>query len=50
MEKAKELLASSSLSVSEITFYPGFKHAPSFNRFFKQKTSETPLAFRQSFN
>lgn len=50
VEKAKELLASSSLSVSEIAFYPGFKHAQSFNRFFRQKASETPLAFRQSFN
>jgi AraC-like DNA-binding protein len=50
VEKAKELLASSSLTVSEIAFYLGFEHPQSFNRFFKQKTNETPLAFRQSFN
>ena len=50
LEKAKELLVSSSLSVSEIAYRLGFEHAQSFSKLFKQKTLLTPLAFRQSFN
>lgn len=50
MEKAKELLSTTALSVSEIAYELGFEFPQSFNKLFKNKTSLTPLAFRQSFN
>ncbi|WP_236688483.1 helix-turn-helix domain-containing protein [Flavobacterium akiainvivens] len=50
VEKAKETLASTTLSVSEIAFRLGFSHPQSFNKFFKSKTQLSPLAFRRSFN
>lgn len=50
MEKAKELLTSTSMSVSEIAYQLGFEHAQSFHRLFKSRTSVSPLEFRQLFN
>jgi AraC family transcriptional activator of pobA len=50
IEKAKERLSSTQLSVSEIAFELGFEHSQSFSRFFKKKTNQSPLAFRQAFN
>lgn len=50
IEKAKDALCSTNLSVSEIAYMLGFEHAQSFNRLFKSRTSRTPLEFRASFN
>jgi len=50
IEKAKEYLTATNLSVSEIAYQLGFEHSQSFNKLFKKKTSLTPIAFRQSFN
>ena len=50
IEKAKEKLSTTRLSVSEIAYELGFEHAQSFSNFFKKKTSFSPVAFRQSFN
>jgi AraC-like DNA-binding protein len=50
IEKAKEILSTSNLSVSEIAYQLGFEHPQSFSRLFKIKTNLSPLAFRQSFN
>ncbi|MEX6689573.1 helix-turn-helix transcriptional regulator [Danxiaibacter flavus] len=50
IEKAKEKLSTTDLSISEIAYELGFEHSSSFSKLFKQKTSQTPLAFRQSFN
>jgi AraC family transcriptional activator of pobA len=50
VEKAKELLSASELSVAEIAYQLGFEHPQSFNRLFKSKTKFSPLAFRQSLN
>ncbi|MET1057347.1 MAG: helix-turn-helix transcriptional regulator [Pedobacter sp.] len=50
IEKAKEYLSVTSLSVAEIAYNLGFEHPQSFNKLFKRKTSVTPLAFRQTFN
>ena len=50
IEKAKEKLATTNLSVSEIAYTLGFEHAQSFSALFKKKTSLSPLEFRQSFN
>jgi AraC family transcriptional regulator, transcriptional activator of pobA len=50
IEKAKELLSTTSMSVSEIAYHLGFEHSQSFHRLFKNRTSISPLEFRQSFN
>ena len=50
IEKAKEKLSTTDLSVSEIAYELGFEHPQSFSKLFKTKTSLSPGAFRQSFN
>lgn len=50
IEKAKEKLSATNLSVSEIAYELGFEHSQSFSKLFKGKTSQTPLEFRRSFN
>ncbi|WP_130736502.1 AraC family transcriptional regulator [Flavobacterium sp. J27] len=50
IEKAKEKLSTSTLSISEIAYQLGFEHSQSFSKLFKTKTHLSPLAFRQSFN
>lgn len=50
IEKAKEKLTTTHLTVSEIAFELGFEHPQSFNKLFKAKTKLSPLEFRQSFN
>jgi AraC family transcriptional regulator, transcriptional activator of pobA len=50
IEKAKQVLTTTTLSVSEIAYQLGFEHPQSFNRLFKSKTNVSPLQFRQSFN
>jgi len=50
IEKAKETLATTSLSVGEIAFSLGFEHPQSFSKLFKSKTNVSPLAFRSTFN
>ena len=50
IEKAKEKLSATNLSVSEIAYELGFEHPQSFSKLFKTKTNLSPLEFRQSFN
>ncbi|GAB3011315.1 helix-turn-helix domain-containing protein [Spirosoma pulveris] len=50
IDKAKESLTTTSLSVSEIAYQLGFEYPQSFNKLFKSKTQLSPLEFRQSFN
>jgi AraC-like DNA-binding protein len=50
IEKAKERLSITTLSVSEIGYELGFEHPQSFSRLFKLKTNLSPLEFRRSFN
>jgi AraC family transcriptional activator of pobA len=50
IEKAKEILSVSNLSVAEVAYQLGFEHPQSFNKLFKSKTNLSPLEFRQSFN
>ncbi|UII23167.1 helix-turn-helix domain-containing protein [Fulvivirga ligni] len=50
MEKAKEILTTTNLSVSQIAYQLGFEYPQSFNKFFKNKMKVSPLTFRQSFN
>jgi len=49
-EKAKEQLATTTLSVSEIAYQLGFEHSQSFSKLFKSKTNYAPLKFRQTFH
>ncbi|MES2574366.1 MAG: AraC family transcriptional regulator [Bacteroidota bacterium] len=50
IEKAKEKLSTTHLSVSEIAYELGFEHSQSFSKLFRTKTNLSPLEFRQSFN
>lgn len=49
IEKAKEKLSTTDLSVSEIAYELGFEHPQSFSKLFKTKTNFSPLQFRQAF-
>lgn len=50
IEKAKEQLATTGLSVSEIAYQLGFEHPQSFSKLFKRETNLSPIDFRRSFN
>jgi len=50
IEKAKEKLSATDLSVSEIAYELGFEHPQSFSKLFKSKTDLSPSEFRHSFN
>jgi len=49
IEKAKEQLSTTGLSISEIAYALGFEHPQSFSKFFRNKTNQSPMAFRESF-
>lgn len=49
IEKAKEKISTTNLSISEIAYELGFEHLQSFSRLFKAKTQRSPLEFRRSF-
>lgn len=50
IEKAKEKLSTSEISISEIAYELGFEHPQSFSKLFKSKVNVSPLEFRASFN
>jgi AraC family transcriptional regulator, transcriptional activator of pobA len=50
IQKAKEKLSTTNLSISEIAYELGFEHLQSFSKLFKSKTSLSPVEFRNSFN
>jgi AraC-like DNA-binding protein len=50
IDKAKEKLSTTNLSVSEVAYELGFEHPQSFSTLFKTKTKLSPLEFRRSFN
>ncbi|TWR24702.1 helix-turn-helix transcriptional regulator [Mucilaginibacter pallidiroseus] len=50
IEKAKEKLTTTNLSVSEVAYSLGFEHSQSFSKLFKTKTNLSPLEFRKAFN
>jgi len=49
IEKAREYLTATNLSVAEIAYRLGFEHPQSFNKLFKNKTNQTPVEFKQTF-
>lgn len=50
IDKAKQKLSTTNLTVSEVAYELGFEHPQSFSKLFKTKTSLSPLEFRRSFN
>ncbi|MCB4798136.1 helix-turn-helix domain-containing protein [Neotamlana laminarinivorans] len=50
IEKAKQELTTTQLSVSEIAYKLGFEYPSSFNKLFKSKTEMSPVEFRKTFN
>lgn len=50
IEKAKEYLSTTRLSVAEIAYLLGFERPQSFNKLFRKKTNSSPLEFRELFN
>lgn len=50
IEKAKEKLSTTTLSVSEIAYELGFEYPQSFSKLFKIKTKVSPVQFRKSFH
>jgi len=49
IDKAKEKLSTTQLSVSEIAYELGFEHPQSFSKLFKAKITLSPLEFRRGF-
>jgi len=50
IEKSKEYLSTTSLTVAEIAYKLGFEYPQSFNKLFKNKTDQTPIAFKERFS
>ena len=50
IEKAKEQLSTTTLSINEIAYNLGFEYPTSFNKLFKSKTEMSPMEFRKTFN
>jgi len=50
INRAKNKLANTSLSISEIAFELGFEQPQSFSRLFKLKTRQSPQQYRAQFN
>lgn len=50
IEKAKEQLSTTQLSISQIAYHLGFERPASFTKLFKNKTEMSPLEFRKTFN
>jgi AraC-like DNA-binding protein len=50
IEKAKEKLSTTTLTVSEVAYELGFEHSQSFSKLFKTKTNLSPSEFRRAFN
>jgi AraC family transcriptional activator of pobA len=50
IEKAKEILSTSNLTVAEVAYRLGFEHPQSFSRLFKTKTNLSPLEFRHMYS
>ncbi|WP_267406599.1 MULTISPECIES: helix-turn-helix domain-containing protein [unclassified Chryseobacterium] len=49
IEKAKERLTNTNLTVAEIAYELGFEHLQSFSKMFRVRTGLSPLEFRNSF-
>ncbi|WP_158992921.1 AraC family transcriptional regulator [Mucilaginibacter sp. L196] len=50
IERSKELLSTTNLTISEVAYKLGFGYPQSFSRLFKIKTRISPIQFRSTFN
>jgi len=50
IDKAKQLLATTTLQVSEIAYQMGFEYPQSFHKLFKSKTNMSPIEYRESLS
>ena len=50
IDKAKEILTTTDLTVSEVAYQLGFEYPQSFSKLFKSKTDLTPLEYKHSYN
>ena len=50
IERAKQLLTTTDLQISEIAYQMGFEYPQSFHKLFKNKTKMSPMEYRSSFN
>lgn len=50
IKRAKEILTTTNLTVSEIAYQLGFEYPQSFSKLFKSKTNLTPIEYRHSYN
>lgn len=50
IERSKELLSTTNLTIGEVAYQLGFEHPQSFSRLFKIKTQISPMQFRLAFN
>ena len=50
IERAKEKLSTTALSISEVAYQLGFEHPQSFSKLFKSKTNHSPIDFRNLYN
>jgi len=50
ISKAKEVLATTPLSIGEIAYQLGFEYPQSFSKLFKLKTNVSPAEYRKQFN
>ncbi len=49
IEKSKELLSGTNMTISEVAYELGFEHPQSFSRLFKLKTQVSPVQYRSAF-
>jgi AraC family transcriptional activator of pobA len=50
IEKSKELLSGTNMTIGEVAYTLGFEHPQSFSRLFKMKTRLSPVQFRSAFH
>ncbi|MFD0766814.1 helix-turn-helix domain-containing protein [Mucilaginibacter lutimaris] len=50
IERSKELISTTNLTISEVAYQLGFEHPQSFSRLFKIKTRVSPIQFRSAYN
>ena len=50
VERGKDLLSTTNLTIKEIAYDLGFENPQSFSTMFRKNTQQTPLQFRTSFN
>lgn len=50
IERSKDLLSTTNMTINEVAYKLGFEYPQSFSRLFKSKTKKSPAQFRSTFN